>query len=131
MPTFAVEWGEGRKQAFLDYIQHELRNTLGDRAALERTWEQQIVSWRAKLDNAEVDFPYPGAANYEMPQIAMHSDPVYADLMQSMHAAGDYWSATARRQDTVDAASAMRRAMTAIEQRYIKMRRVNGKAFLD
>jgi len=131
MPTYAVEWGEGRKTAFLDYISTELINTIGDRAALEATWENQIVAWRAKMSDEELDFPYPGAANYEMPQIAMHSDPVYADLLQSMHAATDYWSATARRQDTVDAAAALRRGMTAIEQRYLKMRRVNGKAFLD
>ena len=131
MPTYAVEWGEGRKQAFLDYIHHELTNTIGDRAPLEKSWENALLQWRAKLSDETLSFPYEGAANYEMPLTAIHSDPVVADLIQSLHASNDYWSATARRQDTVDAASAMRRGMTALESRFIKMRRVNTKAFLE
>lgn len=129
--TYAVEWGEGRRRAFLDWIQHEIFQTQGDRADLEKKWENEIVAWRAKLSDTELDFPYPGAANYEMPQIAMHSDPVYADLMQSIHAPEDYWTPQAKRDDRTDAASALRRGLTAIERRFLKMRGVNGKAFLD
>lgn len=131
MPTYAVEWGKGRKEAFLEYVQHELRNTIGDRAALEKAWENAIIQWRAKLPEGELDFPYPGAANYEMPLTAMHSDPVYADMLQSFAAPSDYWSVVAKRHDRVDATSALRRGMTTLEQRFVKMRRVNGKAFLD
>lgn len=131
MPQFAVEWGEGRKQAFLDWIQTELTQTLGDRGALETAWENNIVQWRAKHDVSEIDFPYPGASNLEMPLTAMHNDPVYADLMQSIHAPPDYWTPVGKRRDTIDLVSALRRGLTEIERRFLKMRRVNGKAFLD
>ncbi len=126
-----IEWGPGRKQAFLEWIQLELSNTIGDRADLEREWENRILQWRAKLTEDELDFPYPGASNYELPLTAIHSDPVYADMMQSLHAPEDYWSATAKRQDRVDFASALRRGMTALDTRFLKMRRVNSKALLD
>ena len=131
MQLSSVEWGPGRREAFLDWISHELRQTLADRSKLEREWENRILQWRAKLTEEELDFPYPGAANYELPLTAIHSDPVYADMMQSFSAPEDYWSPTANREDTINSASALRRGMTALEKRFIKMRRVNGKAFLD
>lgn len=126
-----VEWGPGRKDAFISWIHHELHNTLADRADLEREWENSLLQWRAKLTQEELDFPYPGASNYEMPLTAMHTDPVYADMMQSLHAPRDYWSPSARRADRTDHASALRRGMTALDTKYLKMKRVNGKAFLD
>lgn len=131
MPQYAVEWGPGRKEEFLSWIQNELLQTMGDRGALETAWENAIIQWRARHSTAEVDFPYPGASNLEMPLTAMHSDPVYADLVQSLHASGDYWTPVARRRDTVDLVAPLRRGMTEIERRFLKMRRVNGKAFLD
>ena len=127
----AVEFAPGRREEFLHWIQHELQMTLGDRADLEREWENRILAWRAKVTDTELDFPYPGASNLELPLTAIHSDPVYADLMQSVHTPEDYWSPTARRKDTVDLTAPLRRAMTQLERQFLKMRRVNGKAFLD
>lgn len=132
MPLFSgVEWADGRKEAFVEWIRREIFQTQGDREDLEKTWEDRILAWRAKVTDEELDYPYPGASNLELPLIAMHSDPVLADFLQSFHAAKDYWTPEARRPDRVDDAGALRRGLTAIEQRWLKMRRVNTRAFLD
>ena len=132
MPLFSqVEFASGRKEAFVEWIRKEIFQTQGDREDLERTWENRILAWRAKMTDTELDYPYPGASNLELPLIAMHSDPVLADFLQSFHAARDYWTPEAKRPDRVDDAGALRRGMTAIEDRFLKMRSVNTRAFLD
>src|SRR5690606_18120211 len=78
-----------------------------------------------------LDYPYPGASNLELPLTDMHHTPMLADMMQSFHASPDYWHVTASRPDRTDVASALREGLTAIERRFIKMRRVNRFAFLE
>jgi len=132
MPQFsAVEFGPGRKDAFIEWITHELWQTLGDRQDLDNIWENYIIQWRAKLPDGELDFPYVGASNLELPLTAMHENPVYADMVQSFGAPADYWTPQAKRDDRVDSITAFREGLTALEKRYINMRRINGKAFLD
>jgi hypothetical protein len=132
MPLFSsVEWADGQQEAFVSWMRRELFQTEGDREDLERTWENRILAWRAKMTDVELDFPYPGASNLELPLISMHADPVLADFIQTFHASSDYWSPTATRRDRVDHAAALRRGLTAIEKKWLKMRRVNLRAFLD
>ena len=126
-----VRWGPNRKAAFLDWIRDELFQTLGDRSDLERKWENSIIQWRAQLPDGTVDWPFPDAANYELPLTSMHADPVLADMIQTFHAPEDYWTPVAKRPDRVTHASPLREAMTMIEKKFLKMRRVNLKAFLD
>jgi hypothetical protein len=125
-----VTWAPGQKEKFLDYIQHELHFTIGDRSELERKWENNIIQWRAQLPEGDLDFPYPGASNLELPLTAMHADPVLADMVQTFHAPSDYWTPRPERGDRVPHASPFREAITALERRYLKMRNVNIKAFL-
>lgn len=133
MPMLSpVEWSSPkRKEDFLHWWHHEMTQTEGDRERLERTWENALLQWRAKLPDGELDYPYPGASNLELPLTAMHADPVLADMIQSFSAAEDYWTPVAKRPDRVKQTSALREGMTAIEKRWLKMRRVNLKAFLD
>jgi len=132
MPQFEpVSFGKGRKDDFLDWIAQELWQTLGDREDLNRTWENYILQWRAKLPDGELDFPYVGASNLELPLTAMHENPVYADMVQSFGAPADYWTPQAKREDRVDSITPLREGLTALEKRFLKIRRVNGKAFLD
>jgi hypothetical protein len=119
-----------KKQEFVDYIHHQLHFTFGDRSELERKWENNIIQWRAQLPEGELDFPYPGASNLELPLTAMHADPVLADMVQTFHAPKDYWTPTPERADRVAHASPMREALTSLEKRFLKMRDVNIKAFL-
>ena len=126
-----VEWTKEEKSRFVEWLRTELSQTRGDRQELESTWENHLLQWRAKMTDGELDYPYPGASNLELPLTAMHADPVLADMVQSMSASNDYWTPTARRPDRVDVASALREGMTAIEKRFLKMRQVNLPAFLE
>lgn len=126
-----VKWAPGRKAEFILHMQQQLVNTIGDRAPLERKWEEYLMQWRAQLPEGEIDFPYPGASDVEMPLTAIHSDPVYADLFQTLHAPEDYWTPVAKREDRVDVVNSFRQGTTAVEKRFIKMRQINRRALLD
>ncbi len=132
MPLFSeVEWGSDRKEAFIHWIRRELYQTEGDRENLENSWENYLLQWRAKVTDEELDYPYPGASNLELPLTDMHATPVLADFLQSFHASGDYWSPVAKRPDRVDFASPLREGLTALERRWLQMRQVNTPAFLE
>ena len=126
-----ISWNSRRKDEFRNFLQFELSNTIGDRAELERKWENWIIQHRAALPGGTKDFPYVGASDIEVPLTDIHYQPVYADFMQTLHAPEDYWTVTARRADRVDHANAVRRGLTAVEKHFIKMRRVNMRRFID
>lgn len=127
----AVKWKPERRQAFAAWITHELLNTIGDRTVLDRKWSDEIVQWRAALPNTEKQFPWPGASNLVFPLTAMHADPVYADMMQTLHAPPEYWSITANRGDRVDHAHPTTEFLRRVESQFLHMRRVNSRALLD
>lgn len=127
----SVEWGRGRKEAFIPYFHQSLHNTLGDRAPLERKWQRLIVQWRANKPQDEVEFPWPGAANEELPLTDMHVTPIYSDQLQTFHAPEDYWSVESLRPERVPNVNPLREGLTALEKRFLKMRQVNSRAFLD
>ena len=119
MPKFeAVEFAPGRKDDFLEWITHELWQTRGDRQDLNRVWENYIIQWRARLPEGELDFPYVGASNLELPLTAMHENPVYADMVQSFGAPADYWTPQAKRDDRVDSITPLREGLTACHERH-------------
>jgi hypothetical protein len=126
-----VRWPKDRKMQFATWITSELLNTEGDRTTLDKKWSDEIVQWRAALPKTQKDFPWPGASNLEFPLTAMHSDPVYADFMQTLHMPEEYWSVVANRPDRVDYAHPMTEFFKRVEQQYVKMRTVNSRALLD
>lgn len=127
-----VKWGEGRKNTFRDWIYHELFDTLGARGELERKWRDLIVAWRARVvGDGTSDVPFIGAADLEYPLTAIHSEPVYADLMQTLHIPRDFWSVTPLRSESVDIAKPFQEFLSGVERNYIKMRNVNKRAFID
>lgn len=119
------------REDFAHWLSDQLIQTMGDREELETRWENQILQWRSQFPEDVLDFPFEGASNVEFPLTAIHSDPVYADMMQTLHAPEDYWTPVAKKPERVNAASPLREGLTAIERRFLKMRRVNGKALLD
>jgi hypothetical protein len=127
----SLKWANGRLQQFRTWLQNEITQTQSDRSALEKKWQDQLVQWRAALPTGEKDFPWPGAANLNFPLTAIHSDPVYADIIQSLHAPEDYWGVTPKRPDRNEHASPMREFLTAVERNFIGMRSVNSRALLD
>ena len=133
MPAFReVKWGKGRKAAFISWMQHEMHNCLGDRGALEAKWKSQIIQHRARVvGDGSCDVPFIGASDIEMPLTAIHSDPVYADFMQSLHAPKDFFSISAINSAGVESAKPLQEFLSLVERRDVKMRRVNKRAMLD
>ena len=126
-----VKLSPKRKQELQDWLQEQLIQTIGDRQELDVKWENALIQSRAQKPDGELEFPFVGASNEEFPLTDMHFQPVYADFYQTLHAPEDYFSVSAKRPDRVPHANAVREALTAIEKRFLKMRRVNGRALLD
>lgn len=126
-----VKWEAGQRQEFLLWSQRELTQTRADRAPLERKWMDMIEQWRAQLPDAPADFPWPGASNVELPLSAMHADPIYSDLLQSIHGTEDLWHVRARNNRFIKAANPLRKLLTRLDQDFLKMREVDIRAFLD
>ena len=130
MPTLeTVRWTPARRTLFNKWFHSELRNTQGDRAEKETSWQDHIKQWRARLPEGVKDFPWEGASNLIFPITAMHADPVYADMMQTFHA-GEFWNVVANRGDRVAHANSMREALAAVDRDFLQMRRVNSRNFL-
>ena len=127
----AVKWKEDRKRDFAAYITHEISNCIGDRGPLEAKWRDAIVQHRAALPKTEKEFPWPGASNLEFPLTAIHSDPVLADFMQTIHAPAEYWTVTANREDRIEHAQPLTEFMKKAERGFLNMRQVNERALLD
>src|SRR5690606_15736045 len=90
-----------------------------------------IEQWRARMPKGIKEFPWIGASNLEFPLTAIHSDPVYADMMQTLHTPQEYWNVTANRPDREPHAHPLTEFLRRIESGYLHMRQVNGRAFLD
>ena len=128
-----VKFAKGREIDFKHWIHQELNNTFGDRQEKEREWKDYLDQWRAKLSSngGVTDFPWPGASDIEFPLTAMHTDPVYADLMQSYHASREFWYVDPIHANSrADSANALREALAVLDRDFLKMRQVNQKGFL-
>ena len=119
------------KQEFKLWLSDQLAQTIADRHDLDRKWSNALIQWNANQPTGTASWPWEGAPDLEMPLTAIHSDPVYADLFQTLSAAADYWTPQALRPDRVRHVNAVREGMRAIERRHLKMKKVNGRALLD
>lgn len=99
---------------------------------MESKWRSQIIQHKARVvGDGTCDVPFIGASDMEYPLTASLSDPVYADFLQTLHAPKDFWSVSAIRPDGVEQAKPLQEFLSLVEQRDIKMRRVNRRALLD
>lgn len=130
MPLKSVEWKRGRKQAFALWLQEELMHAASDRRPLEKKWRRNIEDWRAKMPSDTVDFPYAGASNAIFPLMAIHTDPVYSDLMATFHASSNFWNCAPRNELNVEKANSLREALKYINEDFLKLRDVNRIGFL-
>ena len=127
----SVKWSKGRQAEFKRWFHQQLWNTKGDQSKLVTVWQDQIEQWRAKLPSGVKEFPWPGASNLRFPLTAIHSDPVYADLMQSFHGADQFWHVSPiYAPQLTPHANALREALTVVDRDYLRLREVNEKAFL-
>ena len=127
-----VEWSKDRLENFRDWFSNQLSNTIGDRGALEQKWTNELIMWRARVIGDGIgEVPFIGASDIDMPLIGMHTDPVYADFMQTLHATDNFWSNIPLRADAIPSAKPLQEFMKHMETTHIKMRQVNGRVLFD
>lgn len=127
-----VPWAKDRKEAFIAWMEKEIHNAIGDRQELERKWKSELIQWRARLiGDGVTDVPFVGASDLEIPLTAMHTDPVFADFMQTLHVPRDFWSVVGKKQSTVDKAKPLQEYLSIIEQEEIDMYEVNQQVAMD
>ena len=127
-----VKWGPGRKRAFEQWITNEIAQTQGDRTRLERKWKDLILRLRARvIGSGTSDVPFVGASALEYPLASIHFEPVYADLMQTLHIPKNFWSITPIRADKVDGAKPFQEFLGIVEREELGMRQVNERALMD
>ena len=127
-----VEWKKDRKEMFRGWFADQLGNTDGDRGSLESKWQNELISWRARVVGDGIgDVPFIGASDIDMPLIGMHTDPVYADFMQTLHATDNFFSVTPLRADATEVAKPLQEFLKHLDNTHIHMRSVNGKVLFD
>lgn len=127
-----VEWKKSQRENFRGWIYNEIEQTLGDRAQLEQHWVNLISQHRARVvGDGTSDVPFIGASDLELPLTSMHFEPVYADLMQTLHIPQDFWSIQPLRSDTVEVAKPLQELISVVERTNLKMRQVNKRALID
>ncbi len=105
----------------LQYLTFELRKTQGERAGLEADWERGQRLYRAKPKEERRSFPWPGAANLEVPLIATDVDTTVAGLMGALWAAPNLWSTEALRPDWIEFSAKLQEFMEAVQNTELKM----------
>jgi len=131
MPVESVKWDKRTLSSFPAWFHHQMSNALTDQQPLVNNWKSYFEQWRAKMPEGDKEFPWPGASNLEMPLTSMHADPIYADTMQSFHAHRHFWHVDPiHRGDKVPASNSLREALYVLDRDFLKMRKVNSKAFL-
>lgn len=126
-----VEWGVGRKQAFVDWIDHEVREAQTARVGLDRQHRDWLSQYRVSAKQGVRSFPYEGAFDYQLPLTAIDVDILYARFMQTIHASDSIWSVSPMNERWQAAAKPLQDFLTVLDQRKLKMYNVNKRVFLE
>ncbi len=129
--TDSVKWGQGQKQRFVDFIDFELTFALGARQGLERQWREWLDQYRPSAKPALKRFPYEGAFGYTLPFTASDVDPMYASVMQTIHASEDLWTVNALNERWEPAAKPMQDFLTWLDHGILNMWSTNKRAILE
>lgn len=126
-----VKWSAEKEQDLLTYLNYELTMALSARQPLERQWRAWLEQYRAPAKQAVKEFPFLGAANYELPITATDVDQYIAKFMQALHASPDLWAVQPMNEQWVHAAKPMQDFLSALDRAVLKMYRVNKRAIME
>lgn len=126
-----VQWAPGKRAAFLDRIDPELRTALGDRESLHKKWTSWLEQYRAFAVQPTRNFPFEGAANYVLPVTATDVDQLYANFLTTIHEPQDLWTCSPQNDRWVDAAKTAQDYLTLLDRHVVKMYDVNQRALLE
>jgi len=126
-----IKWGPGREQAFIYYIDWEIRWAQQARLNLERQWRAWLESYRAPAKQPVRKFPFEGAANYIMPATAIDVDQLYAKFMQTVHSPENIWTLEALNEEWLFAQKPLQDFLQNLDYALLKMWNVNKRVFLE
>lgn len=126
-----IKWSKADEQKCLDYLFYEFTQAKSARQPLERQWRAWLTQYRAPAKQGVKEFPFLGAANYELPITATDVDQYIAKFMQSLHASPDLWSLQPMNERWVNAAKPMQDFLSALDRAVLKMYRVNKRAIME
>ncbi len=127
-----VKWPNAEAENGLKgYLHYELQMALQARQPLERQWRAWLEQYRAPAKQGLKDFPFLGAANWELPITATDVDQFYAKFMQSIHASPDLWNVQPMNEKWQDAAKPIQDFLSVLDKSVLKMYRVNKRAIME
>lgn len=126
-----VVWAGKAKERFAEWIRHQITQTSGSRAQLERTWRDQLVQYRAPAKQPLAKFPWEGYPNYVVPSTAGDLDILFANEMTTLHAGEDLWSVSPLNERWVKAAKPLQDLLTWVDRNILHMFDVNARVKLE
>lgn len=129
--TDSVQWGPGRRDRFLAWIDSELTTTLAARQGLERQWREWLIQYRPAARQPLKQHPFEGASAAVMPLTAIDVDQLYASFMQTLHATDDLWSVAALNERWEPVAKPLQDFLTFLDKSVLKMYQVNKRVILE
>lgn len=126
-----IVWGNGRLDAFVQWIDYELQDAQRARDPLLKVWLKWLDQYRAPANQGVRHFPYEGAANFVLPVTATDVDQLYASFMQSLHAPENLWTLEPLNERWVKANKPLQDYLTWIDRNLLKMWNVNKRVVLE
>jgi hypothetical protein len=129
--TDSVKWGEGRENQFLLQMREELDRAIADRSPLEAIWRDHLDLYRAPEDSAVGYTPIEGASKRTFPLAAMHTDPILARYMRTIHAPANIWTLSPLNERWIDSAKPLQDYLQWIDHNQLKMWDVNMRVLQE
>src|SRR6266403_2995955 len=98
-PGAPVKLTETELQKLTDHFSNELDEAMDAHEELEGRLDERDQAYRAEPKEKRKTFPWPGAANIEIPIIAIACDSIAARLLNTIFSVEPLWTATALRRE--------------------------------
>ena len=102
--TSRIQWGQGRKEAFETWLQHEIDRARSARVGAEENWKAFMELYRAPANTGIAHFPFEGASARVFPFTSMNVDPILSMYMSNIHQAPNMWATQALNERWIQAA---------------------------
>ena len=98
-PGADVEFSEGERVEFTDYVSNELDEALDEHGELEDRLDSWDELYTAEPKEKRKTFPWPGAANVEIPIISIACDSIAARLLNTIFGVEPFWTVNPLRRE--------------------------------
>jgi len=92
IPGMHIDFSEGEKTRLIDYIHRELNEALDEHNDREYRLLEWDKAYAGEPKQAKRNFPWPGAANVEIPLIGITVDSIVARIINTVFAMEPFWT---------------------------------------